>query len=301
MSKSTQRLPLLKASISAACLVFSVYVSAADARWISTGGAISEWVVALGGEANLVAVDTTSRHPESLTKLPNVGYQRQLSAEGVLALRPDVLLVTDEAGPPPILRQLRQAGVRIEQFDASPNLEQLGQTVLRLGQLMGRQQEAINQWQRYQAAMQVQQQRVARIQSSRKPARVLLLLSHAGGNSMAAGKNTLANWLIEQAGGVNVSAHEGHKAISQELLTALDPDVIIVADRQLRDNKAISSLLAQQPILANLRAVKQQRVMLLETSLLVGGLGPRLPQTLAQLSSQFYPTAMQSASRGANP
>ncbi len=282
------------------CVFGSAVVQAEGARWISTGGALSEWIVELGGETNLVAVDTTSRYPERLTQLPNVGYQRQLSAEGILALRPDILLVTEEAGPPPILRQLRQAGVRIEQFDATPDLEQLAQTVSRLGQLMGRPAQAATHWQRYQASMQTQQQRVAKIRSSTKPARVLLLLSHAGANSMAAGKNTLANWLIEQAGGINVASHEGHKVISQELLTSLDPDVVIIADRQLRGQRALTALWAQQPILANLRAVKQQRVVLLDTSLLVGGLGPRLPNTLQQLSEQFYPVA-QVASRGAKP
>lgn len=301
MINSKRRLSYMQSLITLLSLLFSSSFAVAESRWISTGGALSEWVVALGGEANLVAVDTTSRHPERLTKLPNVGYQRQLSAEGVLALRPDILLITDEAGPPPILRQLTQAGVRIERFDASPNLDQLEQTVVRLGQLMGRSQQANKQWQSYQAAMQAQQQRVTKLQSATESARVLLLLSHAGGNSMAAGKNTLAHWLIEQAGGVNVAKHEGHKAISQELLTALDPDVIIVADRQLRDNNAITALIRQQPIMASLRAVKQRRVMPLDTSLLVGGLGPRLPQTLAQLSSQFYPATMQSASRGNKP
>lgn len=32
-------------------------------RWVSSGGALSEWVVVLGGESKLVGVDTTSRHP----------------------------------------------------------------------------------------------------------------------------------------------------------------------------------------------------------------------------------------------
>src|SRR5690606_3315491 len=78
-------------------------------RWVSAGGALSEWVILLGGENRLVGVDTTSRHPASLTKLPSVGYQRQLAAEGLLALRPDLLLGSEEMGPPPVLEQLAVA------------------------------------------------------------------------------------------------------------------------------------------------------------------------------------------------
>jgi len=32
-------------------------------RWVSAGGALSEWVSTLGAESKLVGVDTTSQHP----------------------------------------------------------------------------------------------------------------------------------------------------------------------------------------------------------------------------------------------
>ena len=68
--------------------------------------------MALGGEDRLIGVDTTSQHPASLRALPSIGYQRQLAAEGILSLRPDLLLGSEEMGPPPVLEQLRSAGVR---------------------------------------------------------------------------------------------------------------------------------------------------------------------------------------------
>ncbi|WVM92296.1 hypothetical protein ULG90_22115 [Halopseudomonas pachastrellae] len=54
-----------------------------------------------------------------------MGYQRQLSAEGVLSLKPDVLLGTEEMGPPPVLAQLREAGVDVVVLSASPSLDTL--------------------------------------------------------------------------------------------------------------------------------------------------------------------------------
>ena len=64
-------------------LVLTTVSSAAELphRWVSAGGALSEWVCVLGAESKLVGVDTTSQHPESLKSLPSIGYQRQLSAE----------------------------------------------------------------------------------------------------------------------------------------------------------------------------------------------------------------------------
>src|SRR3990167_6973137 len=81
-------------------------------RWISSGGSLSEWGGALGGGSRLGGVDSTSQHPESLRALPSIGYQRQLAAEGMLTLRPDMLIGSEEMGPPPVLAQLRGWGVR---------------------------------------------------------------------------------------------------------------------------------------------------------------------------------------------
>src|SRR5471030_209505 len=89
-------------------------------RWVSAGGALSEWVSTLGGESKLVGVDTTTQHPDSLKALPSIGYQRQLSAEGILSLRPQMLIGTEEMGPPPVLSQIRSAGVQVELFSAQP-------------------------------------------------------------------------------------------------------------------------------------------------------------------------------------
>ena len=51
--------------------------------------------------------------PSRLTTLPNVGYFRQLGAEGVLSLKPDLILAATLAGPPEALKQIAGTGVTI--------------------------------------------------------------------------------------------------------------------------------------------------------------------------------------------
>jgi iron complex transport system substrate-binding protein len=77
-------------------------------RLVSVNGSVTEVVYALGAQGQLVGVDTTSKYPPETQKLPNVGYQRQLSAEGVLSLQPSLVLVTEDAGPPTALCPSRQ-------------------------------------------------------------------------------------------------------------------------------------------------------------------------------------------------
>ena len=61
-------------------------------RVVVAGGALTEIVYALGAQDRVIANDLTSLYPEAATRLPKIGYLRTLSAEGVLSLRPDLLL-----------------------------------------------------------------------------------------------------------------------------------------------------------------------------------------------------------------
>ncbi len=260
-------------------------------RWISSGGSLSEWVVALGGESRLVGVDTTSQHPQSLRALPSIGYQRQLAAEGMLTLRPDVLIGSEEMGPPPVLAQLRGAGVRVEMLSSKADLTSLQTSLQRIGTLLGASQRADQAFAAYQQRLQQQADWLVTAQREQAMPGVLLLLGHAGGSPMVGGKHTSADWLIERAGGRNLASHSGFKALSTEALLALDPEVVIIADRSLSGAAAREALLQQNPALAATRAARNQRLLMLDPTLLVGGLGPRLPDGLAALSAAFYPAS----------
>ncbi|MGY2292986.1 heme/hemin ABC transporter substrate-binding protein [Pseudomonas sp. SDO528_S397] len=267
-----------------------VHASELPQRWVSAGGALSEWVTALGGESKLVGVDTTSQHPESLKALPSIGYQRQLSAEGILSLRPQMLIGTEEMGPPPVLAQIRSAGVQVELFSAQADLATLHGTLEHLGRLLGREDNAGALFTGYQQQLEQQKSRVAQAQITQKAPGVLLLLGHAGGKPLIAGKDTAADWLLQQAGGHNLATHSGYKPFSAEALAGLSPEVLVFADRALTGDAARDALFKESPVLAATPAAKNGRVYELDPTLLVGGLGPRVPATLVQLTSGFYPS-----------
>ncbi|MBV7513054.1 hemin ABC transporter substrate-binding protein [Pseudomonas sp. PDM25] len=283
----------LSTRVAALCvgLLVSHHAAAAESpqRWVSAGGALSEWISALGGESKLVGVDTTSQHPESLKALPSIGYQRQLSAEGILSLRPQILVGTEETGPPPVLSQVRSAGVQVELFSAQPDLPTLQGNLQRLGKLLGADDQASQVFQAYQQQLDQQKIRVTRAQLKGKSPGVLLLLGHAGGKPLIAGKNTAADWLLQQAGGHNLATHTGYKPFSVESLVSLNPEVLVFADRALTGDAARAALFKENPILSSTRAAKDGRVMELDPTLLVGGLGPRLPDAMKKLSDAFYP------------
>lgn len=285
----------MRLSTRVAVLCVGLFVShqaaAADLpqRWVSAGGSLSEWVSALGGESKLVGVDTTSQHPQALKALPSIGYQRSLSAEGILSLRPDILIGTEEMGPPPVLAQVKAANVQVELFSAQPDLPTLEKNVTHLGRLLGAEEQATQLLQSYQQQLDAQKTRVTDAQSRQKAPGVLLLLGHAGGKPLIAGKDTAADWLLQQAGGRNLATHTGYKPFSVESLASLDPEVLVFSDRALTGEAAKTALFKENPILNASRAAKAGRVLELDPTLLVGGLGPRLPAALKTLSDGFYP------------
>ena len=256
-------------------------------RVISAGGSISEWVVAVGAEEQLVGVDTTSLHPVNLQALPSVGYQRQLAAEGVLTLRPQVLFGSAEMGPPPVLEQLSAAGVQIERLPVDANLAAVSQSVRRIGEVLARGEQAEQALDHFNQAMRLQQQKLQAVQGVAP--RVLLLFSAGQGNPLTAGSNTVGDWLIKQSGGENLARHEGFKALSSESMLALNPQILIVADRHNQSIEALEKMLSSAAALQYSDAVKNKRILAIDPTLLVGGLGPRIPEQIAQLIEAFYP------------
>ncbi|OLS62456.1 heme/hemin ABC transporter substrate-binding protein [Pseudomonas putida] len=260
-------------------------------RWVSAGGALSEWIVELGAEPRLVGVDTTSQHPETLKALPSIGYQRMLSAEGVLSLRPDVLVGTEEMGPPPVLAQVRGAGVRVELFSSQADLDAVHGNLKHLGELLGKPEQAEQRFVAYRQQLDGLQAKIKAVQASEEAPGVILLVGHAGAKPMIAGKGTAGDWLIEQAGGRNLATNEGYKNFSTETLAALNPQVVVFSDRALTGDAALQALIKENPALAASRAVRMKRLVDLDPTLLVGGLGPRLPASLQALAQAFYPAA----------
>ncbi len=257
-------------------------------RWISAGGSVSEWIVELGGESRLVAVDTTSQHPASLEKMPKIGYQRQLSAEGILALRPDLLVGSEEMGPPPVLDQLRRSSVRVETLSSKPDLPALENNLKQLGAWLGKPEQAQSEFAAFRDDLNNLSHRLA--SNKDQAPRVLLLVGGAGDRPLVAGSDTLGAWLLTQAGANNIATHKGYKPLSSEMLLGLDPAFIVIADRRINGPAAAQALVAQNPGLANSRAVRENHLLPLDATLLVGGLGPRLPAAAETLAIAFRPS-----------
>ncbi len=261
---------------------------AAPRRLISVGGSLTEIVHAIGAQAQLVAVDTTSdRRAADGSQLPDVGYARALSAEGLLALRPDRVVATRDAGPPHVLERLRQAGVGLVTVTAEPTVAAVGERIAAVGHACGREAQARELQARFE-----QQWRATELLISQRGGvrpRVLFLLAHASRQQiMVSGRGTAAHTVIELAGGQSAlaEAFEGYRPITPEAVLLARPDVLLVTDQGLSAQGGIEALIGL-PGMARTPAARERRVVSRDAVALLG-FGHRLPDVVASLHKALH-------------
>jgi iron complex transport system substrate-binding protein len=245
-------------------------------RIVTLGSDVTEIVHALGEGKRIVGRDTTSVYPEQVTTLPDVGYFRQLSAEGVLSLKPDLILAAKLAGPPESLKQIAGAGVTIVSMPESFTPDGLLRKVETIANALGVPEKG--------AALAAELKREADdakaliAQMPGKP-KVLFIIAAGGGAPMAAGTHTGADALVTLAGGENVfAAHTGYKTVSLEATVAAGPEVIAMMASTLENLGGVSAV-TENPALKLTPAAKTKRIVARDGSYLLA-FGPRLPQAM---------------------
>ncbi|MDW1957563.1 hemin ABC transporter substrate-binding protein, partial [Vibrio sp. Vb0562] len=219
--------PVRTALTAAALLLASTNLFSNNAptseRVVSAGSAVTELLLALDAKDSLVAVDVTSTLPQGM-ELPDVGYHRRLSAEGLLALSPTKLIGSDEMGPTTTLNQLKSAGVDVEIVNTEANVDGLLHRIDQIATIMNRESQATNLKQEVKTQVESLQANQPAPSAKKK---VLFLLIHEGRPANVAGLDTTPDAIIALAGGDNPAAKKltSYKPLSTEAMVEMQPDV----------------------------------------------------------------------------
>lgn len=254
-------------------------------RLVTLGGPVTEIIFALGAGDKVVGVDTSSVYPEQATQLPQVGYQRQLAAEGVLALNPTLILATTEAGPPEAVAQLKDSGVTVLILAAEESVEGAKAKIRGLAQALSTEAKGEDLIQKLEADLAEAEQLQRQVSSKPK---VMFIYARGPGAVNVAGLDTAADAMIRLAGGVNVAQdYVGYKPLTAEAAVAAAPDVLLLLSRGLESLGGKEELL-QQPGLAQTPAGQNGRVLAMDDLYLLG-FGPRLGQAVLELTHELHP------------
>ena len=262
-------------------------------RIVSIGGAITEILYALGLDDRIAGVDATSLYPPAaLRDKPNVGYMRQLSAEGVLGLNPSVVFAMQGSGPAETMGVLEAAKVPMVLVPETFSEQGLLDKIKLVGHAMGIDARAA-------CLTAAVSQDLAQLRELRakvtKPVRVMFVMSLLNGRAMVAGRHTAANEIINLSGAVNaIDGYDGYKMINDEAIVAARPDVVLSIQRS-RDTLEAAAVyahpaFAMTPVPANKAFISMEGLYLL-------GFGPRTAAAARDLSAKLYPSLAPQAEK----
>src|SRR3954469_1203078 len=105
-------------------------------RVVAMAPHVTELLFAAGGGAKIVGAVSYSDYPEAAKRIPQIGSNRQIDMERVIALKPDLIVVWMHGSSERQIDQLRELGIPI--FHSEPRrLDDIPASLAKLGKLMG--------------------------------------------------------------------------------------------------------------------------------------------------------------------
>lgn len=250
-----------------------------EPRLVSLTPAITETVLSIGGADQLVAVSNYCVLPEG-KKLPRVGSSLTPNYEAIAGLRPSLILSDDSASS-----KHRELSA-IARCEVLPwlGLSEVLESTRRLGKLVGQGAAAEALAQRLEA-------RLGRRPAADAP-RVLLLLGYDPDRPAELWfikQNSLHGAALAAAGARNAVDHDvpGLPRLGVEQLLALDPDQVLILPPPGATLEAKRRLVTAFSALAPLRAVKENRVGVVNGSQSVGPSILELADSLASMLARM--------------
>ncbi|MFK0089855.1 hemin ABC transporter substrate-binding protein [Pseudomonas sp. NPDC090755] len=260
-------------------LALCVLLGSTGARAADTlviGNDLAEIVERLDAASRLVGRDDSSRYPAEIARLPSVGYLRQLSAEGMLALKPRRVLISDAARPAIVLQQLRGVGLEVISVARGKGIGDIEAKIHTVAEAMDRRRQS--------PALIEEQRRLIEALGKQPPLKgpkALYLFNRAGMTPLVMGRGTEANAVLEQAGIENSATFDAYKQVAAEAMVSLAPDFVIISQAGLQALGGEDSLWKLGG-LAHTPAGQHRRLVLIDDQALLS-LGPRTVQAMLQL------------------
>lgn len=274
----------------ALALLLGASASAAEPqRIVAAGAAITETVFALGAGDRLVGVDTTSIYPAATAGLKKIGYLRALAAEGVLSLKPDLVLLSGDAGPPVVLDQLRAAGAAVVVVPESHDAASVVAKIRQVGAAIGRSEAGEQMAEAVASDLAALAEMVAALAPPRP--RAMFLLGVSGGTALqAAGKGTGAAAMLALARADNaILGYFGYKPLGPESAVAVGPEWLLMTRQGVESAGGAEAVLGL-PQLKLTPAARTGRLVAFDAAYLLGW-GPRTAHAARDLAAALRPAA----------
>ena len=265
---------------------FFTATAAVPQRIITLSSALTETVYSLGLGASIVAADVTSVSPAEAAQLPRVSKNRSVSAEGLMAYRPDLILAPAGDIPAGILGQLKSAGIRVVEIKQEFSEKGAIRYIESVAQALNVNDKGKLLTQKVQRELRAVKDAVSKNVKDEK-AKVLFIYARGTGTMSVAGKGSSLDAIITLAGGRNaVQEFADFKPYTTESLVKANPDVILMFDFGMSSLGGIEAIL-KMPGIGTTEAGKHKRIIQMNGPLLVN-FSTRLPEAIIKLNTLLY-------------
>ncbi|MFN2515392.1 MAG: ABC transporter substrate-binding protein [Pyrinomonadaceae bacterium] len=261
-----------------------VSIPAKIERIASLAPNLTEIVYAVGAGDRLVGNTTFCDYPPEAKNVEKVGDTLQPSIERILALRPQLVLVSTASQLEAFTKQLDEHDIAVYVTDPG-DLEGVFRSIISVGDLLNESLAAAELVKQLRARSETVERAVAGL----APVSVFFQLS--GQPLYTAGRSSFVTNLIERAGGRSVTSdvHAAWPRLSDERALASRPEAVIMLSGDAMGAAANTNVAAA---LRNSPAVQNGRVYLIDGDLLTRP-GPRLVDGLEQIAHALHPKAFK--------
>lgn len=262
-------------------------VIASSERIVSLNGSTTEILFALGVGKKVVGCDASSSYPEGIKeKLPSVGYQYGLNAEGILSLKPTLVIGHDDVKPPQVVKQLRMAGVTVLLLKEPRTFEAAKKRILTIGKAVRCEKKGKELIEALDVDIKKLQTKLI-LRKEKPKLKALFLYLRGTQTALVLGKDTAAAAMFKIAGVENAAGKiKGNKPMTAEAVIAAQPDVYVLFTTGLKSVGGVDGLL-KLPGLALTPAGRNRRVVAMAGQYL-SGFGPRSGRAALDLFKGIY-------------
>jgi iron complex transport system substrate-binding protein len=245
----------------------SVALQQVPRRIVSLAPSLTEILFLIGADSSIVGVTDYCDYPDAAKRKAKIGGMLNPNVERILALQPDLVLMSGSGNTRPDFEKLSSAGASV--YVSYPrSIDGIFKSIVDLGELTGRRRTADS----VVALLQIRRESLVRQAAGRKKETVLMILSL--NPLVAIGPKTFLSELVTLANAQNIvrDSSMAYPILSREEILRRQPGVIVATNDIVQ---SIDDLLSPYPEWKSLTAIRNKRVAIVDASI-VSRPGPRI-------------------------
>jgi iron complex transport system substrate-binding protein len=256
-----------------------------NSRVVSVGTAVTETIYALGAGGKVVGVDNSSAEYMPETKdLPKVGPRTTLNAEGILSLKPTLVIMNADSGPPQVIEQLRNSGVAVLTLTPNYSVETVKSKIQTIAKALGAESKVAE----INAAIDQDLSESEKILANVKNKSKVMFVGRGPNmpNATMSGTGTTIDEMIKLAGGTNaMNDFTGFREMTDEAVVAAQPEIILMTEKSFERSGGVEGVL-KFPGVALTPAGKNRRIVTV-SDMYFQGFGPGVGKAVRELAAKF--------------